>query len=416
MNTKQVAAFAELGALFRGLQVESFADSGKANKISDPEILQDLQLTLEEGLGRVDRVYDVTFDGEETFKGKADQKISLGKSKVFTFTISSDQVYYKPVNSADVMQYAESDEGWAAMVEFAAKGKGSRAGKKLSCKPGNYQCGGRCQSDSRGCPSQMSPEQKKAHQAALRKAKKSTSTSTPTNEADSMLPALKTSKASKPKTATVQAKNPENPIEKEFAIAKNLKSAADLNKAMVKGEISPDVALMQAKKLGASTSKEVESFLLNATPDEIKAIKTGQKQKAGTPEVEDNSNGQGLKQKLDSQPDPKKELGSAAEFRSKPKIKSKEDFDAEFDSIYSKIESEVYPQHGGLIPIVSIRRAMEGRLAPDQFDDFIKQKVQEGYTLIGGEAAGNNFYSTRDIITNGITTALGGVRFYVKKD
>lgn len=154
-----IQAFAALG---RACQSLSFAES-----ITDKSILADLKDVLEEDSGRLDRLYDVTLDGQ-TFSGRADQRISLGKTRVFEFTISPNQIGFKPINSADLAEYADTDEGWAEIVEYAAKS--GRSGMKLNCKPGNYQCGGACLNESRRCTKTPNMKQQAKINTALEKA------------------------------------------------------------------------------------------------------------------------------------------------------------------------------------------------------------------------------------------------------
>lgn len=160
MTSPQIAAFAQLGQLWKQVQAE-FAES---LPVSDPDVLQMVQELLEEETGDVDRIVDLTIDDTDTFRGRAEQRISLGRSQTLQFTISPERMSYKLVGNAS---FGETDEEWAEIIEFAAKTK-----KKLNCKPGNVQCGGKCQSGSKNCFADMSPDQKKKAQAAARKAKR----------------------------------------------------------------------------------------------------------------------------------------------------------------------------------------------------------------------------------------------------
>lgn len=166
---RQVAAFAELGRLFQQVEL-NFADP---IPVTDPAILRDRQTDLEQQAGELDRIYDVVLDPDtDTFKGKAAKRIALNRFKIFGFEISPTRIYYKPINAEEVKQFAESAAGRTAILEYAAKkGTGKRAGMKLNCKGTNYQCGGKCQSDTKGCNSVPNTKQSAAIAAAANQVK-----------------------------------------------------------------------------------------------------------------------------------------------------------------------------------------------------------------------------------------------------
>lgn len=170
MLTERILSFAELGRLAFNL-TSDFAET-----ITDPDVLDDVQEVLEMDAGAIDRLYDVMLDGE-TFSGKAEQRISLAKSRVFEFRISPTRIYFKPLNAAEMAEYVDTDEGWSEIVEFAAKS--GKAGKKLNCKAGNYQCGGACINESRGCSKNPNMKQQTTIKQAAAKAKKTTSKPAP---------------------------------------------------------------------------------------------------------------------------------------------------------------------------------------------------------------------------------------------
>lgn len=165
--------FIELGRSVRAVRQSavSFADS-----VGDPDILSDLMDILSEEIGRLDSLTDVSVEGE-TFTGKANQRIGLGRSQVYSFTLSADNISYQMLNASEMAEFADSDEGWQEIIEFAAtkaKAKGKRADMVLKCKPGNTQCGGKCQSGQKRCNTPPSEAQKAAIKAAAKKAKAAT--------------------------------------------------------------------------------------------------------------------------------------------------------------------------------------------------------------------------------------------------
>lgn len=166
----KVEALINLGRIVRESQAVTFADP-----VEDPDVLDDLMDILSEEIGRLDSLSDVSVEGE-TFTGKASQRIGLGRSQVYTFTMSPDNISYKMLNAAEMAEFADSDEGWQEIIEFAAtksktKPKGKRADMVLKCKPGNTQCGGKCQSGQKKCNTPPSEAQKAAIKAAAKKAK-----------------------------------------------------------------------------------------------------------------------------------------------------------------------------------------------------------------------------------------------------
>ncbi|HEY9641412.1 MAG TPA: hypothetical protein V6C57_13075 [Coleofasciculaceae cyanobacterium] len=174
--TQQAIAFANLGQLWQSA-ILNFAES---IAVTDPEVLREVRSLLDEEVGGViQRVFDLTIDpATNTFMGKAEQKLSLAKSQFYQFTMSPTSWDYKliPVQSVNpsMSEFDEgSDEDWMGAIEFAAS-KSARASKKLNCKPGNTQCGGKCQDGKKNCKYKPTPEQSKSVEAIATKAKKST--------------------------------------------------------------------------------------------------------------------------------------------------------------------------------------------------------------------------------------------------
>lgn len=104
------------------------------------------------------------------------------------------------------------------------------------------------------------------------------------------------------------------------------------------------------------------------------------------------------------------ELGSAAKLRSGGKITSQSQFDAELSKAYRGIKAH---QDRDLVPIVAARRALGDRVSKDQFDSYLRNSK---FTAIGGAAEDSQFYRISQLVSGGITTSLGGSRFYIKPD
>lgn len=216
MIDSQVQAFAELGRLFRQTRFAEFAQPSDRRSVSDPEVIEEVRSLLEEDIGSLDQVTDLTIDDADTIRGQATQRVSLGKSQIYQFAISTGGIVYQMVNAADMAEFRESDDAWIAIVDYAAKAKSSRAGKKLNCKPGNMQCGGKCQRGDMKCSKNPTPEQKAKVESITSKAK-GKKTTTKAKAAETQEGA-----AQKPKTTTESAKPKPFaiPSEEEFKSAK----------------------------------------------------------------------------------------------------------------------------------------------------------------------------------------------------
>ncbi|MBI4739003.1 hypothetical protein HY772_05595 [Candidatus Woesearchaeota archaeon] len=165
--SERVLAFAELGRLCQEL---NFAES---IAVTDPEVLREVRSLLAQEVGVLQRVFDLTIDPDsDTFKGKAEQRLSLSKSQIYGFTIDRDRMVYKLIEPS--ANFGESDEDWLEIAEFYV-----RSGKTLNCKPGNIQCGGRCQNGKKNCYHGLTPEQKRMVRSSLRKARAVAGTTQP---------------------------------------------------------------------------------------------------------------------------------------------------------------------------------------------------------------------------------------------
>jgi hypothetical protein len=195
--TDRAKAFVELGKLYQ--ESQNFSES---IPVTDPEILGEVRSLLDEEVGGViQRVFDLTIDSNtNTFRGKAEQKLSLAKSQFYQFSMSPSAWDYKliPAQSVnpEMAEFDENnDEDWAGAIEFAAtavKSKSARASKKLNCKPGNTQCGGKCQDGKKNCRYAPSHEQSQAVETVATKAKtKAKKTTTSPSEATSDTPTTK---------------------------------------------------------------------------------------------------------------------------------------------------------------------------------------------------------------------------------
>lgn len=170
--------FAALGRAFRGLKSTpvsadppepEFAEPADTYEVFDEDILADVKASLEPKTGKLERLFNVTVDDEGNFRGNATQRIALGRTQTYEFETGEggDRLRYKLVDADKVTAFAESDLGFYEVIEFA-----KMAGKQLKCKPGNVQCGGKCQAGTKNCFDGMDPAQKKSLQSAATKAKR----------------------------------------------------------------------------------------------------------------------------------------------------------------------------------------------------------------------------------------------------
>lgn len=134
-------------------------------EVSNPEALAMLLDLLDDQATGVRRVFNVTIDDEgDVFRGNAEQPFPNGQVQTLAFKITSDQIAYR------VVPNPRSDEFRGDRVSGS-----KRAGRKLNCRPGNVQCGGKCQGGSLNCFVNMTPQQKslvlKAQKLARQQAK-----------------------------------------------------------------------------------------------------------------------------------------------------------------------------------------------------------------------------------------------------
>lgn len=162
-----VSAYVELGRIAR-IVAANYAES---IAVTDPAILTEVQAILESETGELDGLFDVTVDAGDNWKGKARERITQARSQIYEWAITDRGMRYKLINAADMAEFAATNEGYAEIVDYAAKSKSSRTGKKLKCAPGNIQCGGVCQSGKKNCFANMSPDDAKKTKALAKKAK-----------------------------------------------------------------------------------------------------------------------------------------------------------------------------------------------------------------------------------------------------
>lgn len=215
-----ISGFVQLGQLVRSLHVPQEVSFAEA--VTDLEAIASIQDILEQELGDLVGLSQVTIDDSGTFQGTATERVGLGKTRSFRFSVGEDAISYQVVNpSADM-----SDEDFWEAVEFAAAKKVStskRAGMTLKCKPGNVQCGGKCQSELKKCNFEPSPAQKEQVKTAAAKVRKE-----------------KSKKEAKSKA------EPEKAIAKEPEKSQPPKADSDAEKAIEKGDQIP--TLSEAKK------------------------------------------------------------------------------------------------------------------------------------------------------------------------
>ncbi|MBI4739000.1 hypothetical protein HY772_05580 [Candidatus Woesearchaeota archaeon] len=176
--TERTQAFVELGKLWQQMRLGSVSFADPAT-VTDSAILEEVRNLLESEAGRITRVFDLTLDPDSsTFSGKAEQKLNLAKSQFYQFTMSPNAWDYKLIPVQTVApEMAEFDEAndadWLGAIEFAVS-KSAKAGKRLNCKPGNMQCGGKCQNGKLNCRYKPTPAQAQGVEAIAVKAKATT--------------------------------------------------------------------------------------------------------------------------------------------------------------------------------------------------------------------------------------------------
>lgn len=203
-TTDRIESFAALGRVFQELTA-NFASTA----IEDEQVRRQILQLLQQETGRLTAINWLVFDpgtqeigsvGEDwKFTGQAEQALNPVKSQYYSFTLDgkTGKMVYKLTNPQAVSNLAESSP-----YEFAV------AGKKLNCKPGNIQCGGKCQNGKLNCFHGMTPAQKKTAQAAAKAAKKAAATvsSTPKKAALSAPKGGKKAKVATPAPASAATK------------------------------------------------------------------------------------------------------------------------------------------------------------------------------------------------------------------
>jgi hypothetical protein len=156
LKDPRVRSFSHLGEL-----MAKSVDFSEAALIEDKGVYQQILDLLASATGKLSRLNWLFFeDGDEgeddfIFRGQAAQALSSVKYQYYAFAINgrTGQMVYKLTNPKEATEFAETEEAY----EFAASNK-----KKLNCKSGNIQCGGRCQNGSLNCFHDMTPKQKQA--------------------------------------------------------------------------------------------------------------------------------------------------------------------------------------------------------------------------------------------------------------
>jgi hypothetical protein len=327
----RIEAFASLGQLVREFQEQSQEQS-----ITDPDTLAYVTGVIRSMIsGRNLSVVGVTVDGD-TFKGEARVKVNPRLTKRFSFAIAPDSKTFQPLNADEIEKFAEP-------VEFRAAG-----GKTLKCKI--EQCGGRCLKGGEKCRLGMKPEERKAHEVALRK-----------------VGTVDTSLAKKRR---------EMKARREKAAADELRKATEERDAQNKA--IPDKALQKARSKKEVIAPQKQRDAKNSATKKIDKTKSERQTK--------------------NPATPKSKVHS---------VTKQQDFDDLVMHTYGKLAKK----HDGLVPIHELRREI-GELVPrDKFKSYlIEMQANDKLRLMGGEMIG----ATSSKMQDSIETPGGGMRFYAK--
>jgi hypothetical protein len=282
------------------------------------------------------------------------------------------------------------------ILEFA------KGGKQRSCKKG-YPCGGSCISKNYACKKAVKGEAKNFGE---------------------FLKNQKNGKKAKPKTTAKKKSTPKKAVKPQNTKnqkpeAKQEPSWRDLAKAnRVKSE------------LDAFNDRDKDFFEVPAGTykNNGKTIKVSGNE-GGTQDVEiddvsklytKNLPRESVEATIEHYTSPmqgtKDELGEAYEMRSRPPIKSKEEFSKEFDEAFEKLD----PEGTGLVEVNKVRRALGDRLSREEFDNYFYDSSIEKYTPSGG-SLGNYGNSGADpayasALRDSLVTELDGFRTYFQKD
>jgi len=144
------------------LQLKSQIDFSESATIPvfDPETLlkirQLLETNYQDGITSIPKAF---IDQKGNISGIFEDRINANLTKRYDFEISSGDISYKLLNSDEV---ANADFSESDLIEFAT------GPKQKNCTRGT-KCGGSCISASKVCRKSMDPEQRKLHEALLRR-------------------------------------------------------------------------------------------------------------------------------------------------------------------------------------------------------------------------------------------------------
>lgn len=431
--TKEAIAFAELGRLSR-LSIE-FADG---SSVVDPSVLSDVADVIKGQYKSWDadcRILKCTLDGD-TFRGEFSDRINLRLVKRYQFTATPTKLSYKLINPEVVENFAE---------DFAVK-------RTKPCPKGTI-CGGGCISAKKECTSEMSPEQKAAHQKALRKAgtvdtslakKRRQAKETRITEAKAKEAAEKEKaktkgdrSTAKRKPASVGAKKEAKPKTKVHSVTKQedfedlvmhsygklaktrddlvpvYKLRREVGELVPRDKFNTWLKDMQAK----DKLRLLEGSVEDSAPDKIKDSITTKASglrcyvkldtDGETALERANKRSTELEKTLKDRPD-LDPLGTASQLQKGPKLKSQSDFEKTADDAYKRINNEF--NHDNLVPITDVRKAMGDRVSKKEFDDYLlKMQADDKVQLIGDDDA------PKDIEEGGLQTKSGSKKAYIKK-
>lgn len=137
--------------------------------VENPEALAIVLDLIDNQATGVRRVLNVTIDDQDVVRGNA--VIPMGSKDqylVFKIDVNRGRISYRGVDGPRV-------DAWREDVNSKSK----RFGRKLNCKNGNIQCGGKCQNPNNNCWVGMTPQDKAAAQKAARLARKAKLAATP---------------------------------------------------------------------------------------------------------------------------------------------------------------------------------------------------------------------------------------------
>jgi hypothetical protein len=141
-----VVAFAELG---KAIAAEGLGDR---ELITDQLVLEEVQSFLQGYVGRVSRVNWLVLKESGELEGLAEQPMSVVRSQYYAFVLSpAPRLSYWLTNAKAAAEFGES-QGY----EFREKGV------RLRCRPGNMQCGGKCQKGTQRCNPTLGEKAKQA--------------------------------------------------------------------------------------------------------------------------------------------------------------------------------------------------------------------------------------------------------------